>query len=83
MNRRGFLGLMAASAVAFATVSKLGHLVPKLASVPKKEWVEVSFKTSDLELSIGEFRRKILEPAMKAMKHQVDNDMMKLAYGTS
>lgn len=71
MNRRGFLGLVAGSALfAFTATTKLAYLSPKL----KEFAADITFTTSDLALSLEMFTERILRPQIEAVARRIDLD---------
>jgi len=71
MNRRNFFKMFG-GAVA-AAMLPLGAL-----ALPERKWFrDVSF-TSDMWMDVGEFQRRVLEPAMRRVAERIDNDIMRL-----
>jgi hypothetical protein len=71
MNRRGFFGLLAGSAVA-AAVPELWVPSKKIFLPPVGGWTVTS---SDLLISLDDFMRKYIKPAMRQLADSMEDDI--------
>ncbi len=87
MNRRGFLGsiLAACAAPAIVRADALMRILPKELVVDAYYIgvgaYDVAFTSADLSLSLDDFSRRIIQPAMVALSRQVDRDVFRRLYG--
>lgn len=75
ISRRSFFGLMGAAVVATPALAEL--LTPKrtIFLPPKGGWVPgVQFTSVDLLISMDEFVRRYIKPAMQEVAIQIDRD---------
>lgn len=86
MNRRSFLGaiLAAAAAPAIVRADSLMRILPRETTVLAGEGVQfyessldLNFASEDLALTIDEFSRRYIEPAVAALVSRVEADMMR------
>ena len=74
MNRRGFLKALSGAAAAAVLPISWALRAPELKIVKDQS----AFATASLTMSLDDFSRKYIEPAMKHMARKIDEDIYRL-----